>query len=281
MVRGRGREKGAADEESEAEIMRTLVRLAADAHLPEVCLEAGIFLEQFVTEINLHCLLGFPRDFKSGIDSLIERQTISRPLGYKLHVVRELRNVRAHQLPYLITIGDAWIAVHVVNQLVAWNHLERPSAEWTTLSNRFEEASRVLSSGSGTTWDRTKAMMTLAETLNNAAVLKAESLDRKPGNRFELWSALALLAKCGLPVRSGAWGKLAAHYAEVKHELTANPDAIKPLLPELRQTLQTLSPDARGSGPEYPQLMWAPESREVEIVWVGEASSPGGASADA
>jgi hypothetical protein len=276
MVWGGGTEKGAADQESAAEIIRALARLAADGHFPEVCLEAGIFLEQFVTEINLRCLLGFPRDFKTGVDSLIERQTISRPLGYKLHVVRELRNVKAHQLPYLITISDAWIAVHAVNQLVAWNHLERPGAEWTTLSNRFEEAYRVLSSESSTASDSTNAMMTLAETLNNAAVLKAESLDRKPGNRFELWSAVALLAKRGLPVRSGAWGKLASHYAEVRHGRPANPNAIKPLLPKLRQTLQTLIPDARGSRPEYPQLTWAPESGKIEIVWVGEASSPTG-----
>jgi hypothetical protein len=71
---------------------------AASADFPELCFEAGIFLEAFVIEINLHCLLGYPRDFKAGVDSLIERGTIPSPLGYKLHVIREPRNVKPHFL---------------------------------------------------------------------------------------------------------------------------------------------------------------------------------------
>ena len=79
---------------------------------PRVCKEVGVIIEMVALARYAESQQARPKNPHVAMDFITNNKLIPRPLGAKMHLVRELRNVASHpndpnRLPYVITKDDA------------------------------------------------------------------------------------------------------------------------------------------------------------------------------
>ena|GEM_PF-7090005 len=231
----------------------------------QICFEVGRFIETVASELYFDLKGAQSKSAKAALDFLIVHRLISPPLGYKLHSVREMRNVEAHRLPYSITQSDARLAVDVLNQTIEWLHQGNLAREWREICDLFNwsETCDLL------TWELGESheisghvlIMKTHNALERAVNLRMSSLglDKSAKGFF---SSVELLAEHGIDVKSTAWRVLVSLRNRIVHDGPNYMDdeeslmQLKKLIPELREVLMKLNPLAERNkdAGDYPQV---------------------------
>jgi uncharacterized protein YutE (UPF0331/DUF86 family) len=253
------------DSEIENKVVLKVELLINDRDFGQICFEVGRFIETVSSALYFDLKGARSKNAKAALDFLIDQQLISRPLGYKLHSVREMRNVEVHGLPYPITQSDARLAVDTLNQTIEWLHQGNLAREWTEICELFNwnETCDVLNLRVGHTEEVNADVLILKthRALEKAVDLRMRSLglDKKAKGFF---SSVELLAEHGIDVKSTAWRELVSLRNRIVHDgphyLPPNERLLqlKKLIPELREVLMKLNPlEARNKDAgDYPQV---------------------------
>lgn len=227
----------------------------------DVCLEVAKFVESVASRVHIEERGAEARNAKAAIDYLIDSRLIDRPLGFKLHVVRELRNEKAHNPSCSIGKDDALLAGATLNAFLAWVNGANMAREWNVLAQRFESVERNLASRP--TYESLKPAIDTHRILVEAVDLKLRSLGIQ-GERRGLFDGIELLAKNGLDVRSKTWRDLVTIRNNVGHgfppeaEIASILAFVKQAIPELRGTLEALRPvvGRRAVQSRYPKVIF-------------------------
>lgn len=251
------------DIDTERETVLKIEELIQAKDFGQICFEVGKFIEKVASEIYLNMNNANPKSAKTAIDSLIEKRLVSRPLGFKLHVIREMRNVEAHNLPYSITSTDAQIAVDALNQTIEWLHQGNLAREWQEIHESFNEGASLIQHPTSNIDDRTAltSVFNIYMALERAVHLKIKTLNLE-AKRMSFFSSVELLAKHGVDVRSNSWRQLVEMRNKLAHSRASDPSPkelyslLKRLLPELHEVLTKLNPldDKSGNAADYPQV---------------------------
>lgn len=234
-----------------------------DNDFGRACFEAGKFIENAANKIHQDVTGLQAKNAKEAIDFLIYRMLISRPLGFKLHVARELRNAEAHKLPYQITLNDMATAVDAVNRLIEWLHQGELTRKWQSITTNFEDAVEAYLDPS--LKHRDFGILHMQNAMARAVVLKLSSLglySEREGEKF--FSLVERLVENGVNVRSQAWGhlvKMRNHLVHRMDEAFAY-DLTEEEIEELRKVLDRLTPLPAGleNGLDYPQVKFQIDS---------------------
>lgn len=237
----------------EREVVAEVEKSILCKNYEDVCYEIGKFIENITSDIYYDNTNSQPKNAKIAIDFLINKEIISRPLGFKLHVVRELRNVVVHNLPYKITLIDARASVDTLNQTIGWLHQEYLAQKWYLIVKRFDEAEKLLLSDySNSDENQTHSkinnvIIMVYSALEEALSLKKISLNLQINDCENIFSNVELLAKHGINVRSNSWEKLTNMRNRMVHgtnlgNTNTKIESLNFLLPDLRTVLKTLNP---------------------------------------
>jgi hypothetical protein len=278
------------DIEAEREVAAKVEMHIRNADCEMVCFEIGRFIEGVAGEIYFSTVGSHARNAKTAIDLLIDDRLIPRPLGYKLHVVRELRNVVAHKLPYSIAPADAVLCINALNQTIEWLHQGKLAKDWIEVVDRFEEGEKTLLyipdelpheywGGTPRSWLVT-AIPLLYDSLKAALDLKIEALGLE-GERTSFFSSVELLAEHGIDVRSEAWVLLTnqrnvlAHHLSLPRNVMRRCRLLKAKLPELKRILRILNPfNERECVVDYPQVVISSDLIDAFASYGGTAAQP-------
>ncbi|MGH7381737.1 MAG: HepT-like ribonuclease domain-containing protein [Candidatus Methylomirabilales bacterium] len=236
--------------DAEREIVSKVEDLIQSKNFGQICFEAGKFIETVASEIYFEMNGSNPKTAKAAIDFIVERKLISRPLGYKLHVVREMRNVEAHDLPYLITSADAKLAIETLNQTIEWLHQGNLAREWQEIYELFSEGESMIQHSASKIDNEIPftLIFNIQRALERAIGLKIKSLGLEVKSTG-FFSSVELLAKHGIDVKSTAWRDfvgLRNRFAHSDAFDSPSPEEVyrllKSSLPELREILIKLNP---------------------------------------
>jgi hypothetical protein len=92
---------------------------------PRVCKESGALIEMVALARYAESQKTRPGKPHMAIDFIMNNKLIPRPLGAKMHLVRELRNIASHprdpnRLPYVITKQDAKFSKQILIDVISW-----------------------------------------------------------------------------------------------------------------------------------------------------------------
>jgi hypothetical protein len=215
---------------------------------PRVCKEVGGFVEMLAVAAYTEAQSRKPKNLKIAIDFLMDDRWVPRPLGAKMHLARELRNVEAHRLAYLITADDAKVARQIFMDVIAWIHGDKTREQWHEIVDLFESGAKSLKSApdqlpKATPWD---AVLRLYISLEGALNLKLQSLGIPSGSRENLFSRLERIIGAGIDVRSSAWRDVVAIRNTLAHPPPYPSEEdwmrVRSQLGELREILLKLQP---------------------------------------
>jgi hypothetical protein len=226
-----------------------------------VCRDAGLCIEKIVLGVFVYSERRRPRNMKVAIDFVRDKAFVSKPLGAKMHLVPELRNLAVHDPDYAISMDDARYAFRCLAELFSWINRDQIRDEWQSIVSEFERAERELSAimqaasnvGKTLRLDLHALPAVLARlyvTLDRAAEIKLRTLgDHLSGSARSVFSRVNSLAGYGIDVRSPAWRDLVAARAEFVHSSPDNLGSIRHLavsvhrqLADLKNVLIRLSP---------------------------------------
>jgi hypothetical protein len=245
------------DIEAERQTVVKIEEFLRQRDFNKVCFESGKFIEDVAVQIYNDIQGSQPRSAKVAIDFLIDKELVSRPLGFKFHVARELRNVEAHSLPYPITAEDVAIAIDSLNRMIEWLHQGNLLRDWQTIIKNFEEGVELLCQHGKD--EIMKSVRMIYGSLHDALDLKIRSL-KLDAHRQDFFSSVQLLAKHGLDVRSEAWKTLTMMRNELAHGSSGSPEfelgPLRLILPDLRDILKRLNPLDQNAATivDYPQV---------------------------
>jgi hypothetical protein len=105
---------------------------------PRVCKEIGAITEMMAQARYAESQNAMPKNFHLAIEFIMNNKLIPRPLGAKMHLVRELRNVASHpkdptRLPYVITKDDARITEQILMDLLSWIRSDKLREDWNNI----------------------------------------------------------------------------------------------------------------------------------------------------
>jgi hypothetical protein len=229
----------------EQDAIRKVEEAISNNKMAEACQEAGKLIEKIAFARYVETEGSKTRYASTAIDYIMKNHLIPRPLGAKMHLVRELRNVAAHGLEYPIDRPDAVLAESILKQVVAWLHGEKLREDWQKIEREFEDGVRSLSK-KGSVLDP-RWLAKIYNAMEEAVSLKIYSLGCAVAAKANLFSKLDILSDAGIDARSLDWealvelrsmdyhgGSKPGDYSRLKR-LAANID-------ELRKVLQRLQP---------------------------------------
>jgi hypothetical protein len=224
---------------------------------PRVCKVVGGFIELVAVARYGEFQRTKPKNLRVAIDFIMDNDLIARPLGAKMHLVRELRNIEAHRLSYPISKDDAKISEQILMDLISWMHGDKLRESWNKIVKMFESGEALLNSGELRSSEElpdpmaipSLAVRRLQDALHEAIDLKLYSLGIAWTPQTNLFSKIERLIKVGIDARSEAWRDLVARRSFDAHakepsarEATLEHLRFQDKLIELRKVLFTLQP---------------------------------------
>jgi hypothetical protein len=216
----------------------------------QVCKIVGKFIEAIATTIYSDAKGAKPKNAKAAMDFIMDNKLVPRPLGAKMHVVRELRNVEAHNLPYNITEDDAKLAYKVFNDVKAWVNKEDLAREWRMILLMFNRAELSMKGPTNFNIFFSKTLPALHSAFDRAVILRLRSLGIESKPTDDLFLRLKRMARHGFDLRNPAWRDLVDlrnyGYHDRGGDPTSRVESIRSQMGELRKALERLDPLQQG-----------------------------------
>jgi hypothetical protein len=225
----------------------------------QACRDVGLCIEKIVLAMYVSERRARPKNMKVAIDFVMDKALVPRPLGAKMHLARELRNIAVHGLAYDIGLDDAQYAFRCMAELFSWINKDELRKEWLSIVGSFDEAERDLAallqdvpndieSSHNFEFRLASIVGCLYRALDQAADIKLHSLgDNLSGRGKTVFSRVTRLAYFKIDVRSPAWQALVTVRNHITHSSpgTDGPHLARlvyALLADLRDVLHRLSP---------------------------------------
>jgi hypothetical protein len=216
----------------------------------QVCKIVGKFIEAIATTIYSDAKGAKPKNAKAAMDFIMDSKLVPRPLGAKMHVVRELRNVEAHNLPYVITEDDAKLAYNIFNDVKSWVNKEELAREWKMIISMFNRAELRMNGRTNHSMFFSKILPALHSAFDRAVILRLRSLGIESKPTDDLFLRLKRLARHGFNLRNPAWRNLVDlrnhGYHDGGGDLASRIEAMRSQMGELRKALERLDPLQQG-----------------------------------
>lgn len=228
-----------------------------------VCFEVGRFIENIASDIYFKKHNIYPKNAKESIEFLIRDKIIHRILGYRLHVIRELRNSAAHpDESYEISQKDARDSVETFNEIIKWLDQDKLAWEWNQIIEEFEIGAEPLSTQHLNTGEILRCVNLIESALRKAIDLKMKTLKIKKESSK---STIEIFALHGIDLRSPEWVKFTRNRSIIMHggieyyNRSFTQEELQKLLPELKHILNLLNPlDKKDTNINCPQITIIP-----------------------
>jgi len=183
----------------ERKAIEAVLEAIANNDWPKVCEDSGKLVEKIAIARYVEVQGSRPKNARAAIDFIMDNRLIARPLGAKMHLVRELRNVAAHRGNYQIDREDAAMAERICKQVVAWLHGEKLKEDWHKIIREFDAGVRSLHAKAGT--NDSRGLSQIYNAMEEAVSLKIYSLGLPIEPRASFFSKLDVLSDAGIDAR--------------------------------------------------------------------------------
>ena len=210
--------------------------------IDRACFEAGQFTERTAVKLFTELNAAPPKNAKAAIDFIMYNGVVSRPLGAKLHFVRELRNSVVHNFKfelssnedlvsvpaYKVTHEDASLCLSILSDLVRWISEDEIATEWALITAIFDQVKQSLDTDTNFDNDNSEnnpktdleaVLFRLYDGLDSALSLKLHSIG-VDGIHGGLLYKIKQLEQAGIDVRSSAWRDFANYMNYARHSMS-------------------------------------------------------------